>query len=111
MPCDLFRLLQGIMGIRRTIRTRYIQSSTYRWLDRITVQPNILLELGTTATQYALFSSLMTLPGKFFGGFSGVLVDAVGYSWFFVYAAVTGFPAVFLVLFLIKHRIATQKVV
>jgi PAT family beta-lactamase induction signal transducer AmpG len=64
-----------------------------------------------TATQYALFSSLMTLPGKFFGGFSGVLVDAVGYSWFFVYAAATGFPAVFLVLFLIKHRIATQKVV
>ncbi len=64
-----------------------------------------------TATQYALFSSLMTLPGKFFGGFSGVLVDAVGYSWFFVYAAATGLPAVFLVLFLIKHRIATQKVV
>jgi hypothetical protein len=39
------------------------------------------------------------------------LVDAVGYSWFFVYAAATGLPAVFLVLFLIKHRIATQKVV
>lgn len=63
-----------------------------------------------TATQYALFSSLMTLPGKFFGGFSGVLVDAVGYSWFFVYAAATGLPAVFLILFLIKNRIVTQKV-
>ena len=63
-----------------------------------------------TATQYALFSSLMTLPGKFFGGFSGVLVDAVGYSWFFVYAAATGLPAVFLILFLIKYRIVTQKV-
>ncbi len=63
-----------------------------------------------TATQYALFSSLMTLPGKFFGGVSGVLVDAVGYSWFFVYAAATGLPAVFLILFLIKYRIVTQKV-
>lgn len=28
-----------------------------------------------TATQYALFSSLMTLPAKFIGGFSGVVVD------------------------------------
>ena len=29
-----------------------------------------------TATQYALFSSLMTLPGKFISGFSGMVVDA-----------------------------------
>ena len=28
-----------------------------------------------TATQYALFSSLMTLPGKFISGFSGLVVD------------------------------------
>jgi PAT family beta-lactamase induction signal transducer AmpG len=63
-----------------------------------------------TATQYALFSSLMTLPGKFFGGFSGVLVDAVGYSWFFIYAGATGLPAIFLILYLIKHRIVTKKV-
>ena len=29
-----------------------------------------------TATQYALFSSLMTLPGKFISGFSGFVVEA-----------------------------------
>lgn len=52
-----------------------------------------------TATQYALFSSLMTLPGKFFGGFSGVVVDAVGYEWFFVYAAGLGMPAVLLAIY------------
>lgn len=53
-----------------------------------------------TATQYALFSSLMTLPGKFQSGFSGVIVDHVGYSWFFAYAAVMGIPAIVLALVL-----------
>ncbi len=50
-----------------------------------------------TATQYALFSSLMTLPGKFVGGFSGVIVDFAGYPWFFALAAGFGVPAILLV--------------
>ena len=50
-----------------------------------------------TATQYALFSSLMTLPGKFFGGFSGVIVDGFGYPLFFMVAAGMGVPAIILV--------------
>jgi len=49
-----------------------------------------------TATQYALFSSLMTLPGKFFSGFSGVIVDASDYGTFFLYAACMGLPAIIL---------------
>jgi PAT family beta-lactamase induction signal transducer AmpG len=49
-----------------------------------------------TATQYALFSSIMTLPGKFFSGFSGVIVDASSYQAFFIYAALMGLPAIFL---------------
>ncbi len=49
-----------------------------------------------TATQYALFSSLMTLPGKFLGGFSGVVVEAEGYPFFFVLAACMGLPAIVL---------------
>ncbi|WP_073277785.1 AmpG family muropeptide MFS transporter [Microbulbifer donghaiensis] len=53
-----------------------------------------------TATQYALFSSLMTLPGKFISGFSGVVVDAQGYSQFFIYVAILGTPAVLLAIFL-----------
>ncbi len=56
-----------------------------------------------TATQYALFSSLMTLPGQFIGGFSGVVVDALGYANFFVYAASAGIPAILLVLYLMRH--------
>lgn len=49
-----------------------------------------------TATQYALFSSLMTLPGKFMSGFSGIIVDSFDYQVFFLYAAVMGIPAVVL---------------
>ncbi len=55
-----------------------------------------------TATQYALFSSLMTLPGKFLAGFSGVIVDATSYTVFFLYAAALGTPAIVLVLYLMK---------
>ena len=49
-----------------------------------------------TATQYALFSSLMTLPGKFLSGFSGLVVDAAGYGDFFLYTAAMGLPSILL---------------
>ena len=57
-----------------------------------------------TATQYALFSSLMLLPAKFLGGFSGNVVDGFGYPIFFLYAAALGLPAVLLVLYLMGRR-------
>ena len=57
-----------------------------------------------TATQYALFSSLMTLPGKFISGFSGVIVDSAGYSSFFVTAAAMGIPAIVLVLVIMRRE-------
>lgn len=56
-----------------------------------------------TATQYALFSSLMTLPAKIVGGFSGYVVDMAGYPIFFLYAGMLGLPAIALVLFLLKY--------
>ncbi len=55
-----------------------------------------------TATQYALFSSLMTLPAKVLGGFSGVVVDAQGYMAFFLYAGLLGIPAILLSLRVIR---------
>jgi MFS transporter, PAT family, beta-lactamase induction signal transducer AmpG len=57
-----------------------------------------------TATQYALFSSLMTLPGKFFSGFSGVIVDAYDYHSFFLYAACMGIPAILLAITVARHN-------
>jgi len=57
-----------------------------------------------TATQYALFSSMMTLPGKFMSGFSGVIVDASGYYEFFLYAAAMGLPAIILAWVVMRHH-------
>ena len=61
-----------------------------------------LTNMAFTATQYALFSSFYALPGKFVGGFSGFIVDAVGYAWFFAYTALIGIPGLLLLYAL--HR-------
>ena len=58
-----------------------------------------------TATQYALFSSLMTLPAKIIGGFSGIVVEAAGYAWFFLYAGLLGAPALLLIIYLMRKPI------
>ncbi len=63
-----------------------------------------LTNTAYTATQYALFSSLMTLPGKFLSGFSGMIVDASGYVVFFTSAALVGLPAIMLVSILIRRE-------
>ncbi|PHQ73366.1 MAG: AmpG family muropeptide MFS transporter [Marinobacter sp.] len=55
-----------------------------------------------TATQYALFSSLMTLPGKFIGGFSGIVVAGFGYAEFFLVAGIMGVPAILLAIYLMR---------
>ncbi len=53
-----------------------------------------------TATQYALLSSIMLLPAKFLGGFSGEIVDQFGYVNFFIYAGCLGLPAILLAIYL-----------
>jgi PAT family beta-lactamase induction signal transducer AmpG len=50
-----------------------------------------------SATQYALFSSVMLLLPKFIAGFSGQFVDAYGYENFFIATAILGFPVLILV--------------
>ncbi|NNE24688.1 MAG: MFS transporter [Rhizobiales bacterium] len=55
-----------------------------------------------SASQYAIFSSLFTLMGKFIGGFSGIVVDGYGYFTFFGVAAALGVPAIVLTLYLMR---------
>ncbi|HVO14249.1 MAG TPA: MFS transporter [Alphaproteobacteria bacterium] len=75
-----------------------------------------------TATQYALFSSLMTLTGKIIGGFSGVVAENLGlvvqggkvlnveaYANFFVYSAAVGIPAILLILYLMRVASADKR--
>jgi len=57
-----------------------------------------LTNVSYSATQYALFSSLMLLLPKFLGGFSGVLVDQIGYPGFFTLTALMGVPVLLLIL-------------
>ena len=57
-----------------------------------------LTSVAYTATQYALFSALMTLLGNFIGGFSGRVVEATDWVTFFLYASAMGLPAIALSL-------------
>ncbi|PIF76152.1 PAT family beta-lactamase induction signal transducer AmpG [Variovorax sp. 54] len=56
-----------------------------------------LTNVSYSATQYALFSSLMLLLPKFIAGYSGAFVDAYGYSTFFTATALLGVPVLLLV--------------
>jgi PAT family beta-lactamase induction signal transducer AmpG len=56
-----------------------------------------LTNIQFTAVQYAIFSSLMTLLPKIFGGYSGTLVEQFGYSEFFVITTLIGIPVLWLV--------------
>ena len=81
-------------GLAGTVFIAYLSSLTNR---------------AYTATQYALFSSIMLLLPKFIGGFSGVVVDATSYPVFFLYAAALGIPSVLLILLLMKKDKAMDK--
>jgi PAT family beta-lactamase induction signal transducer AmpG len=52
----------------------------------------------------------MLLPAKFIGGFSGDIVDAYGFVPFFIYTASIGFPAILLILYLIRNPAPTEEI-
>jgi len=56
-----------------------------------------LTNVQYSATQYALFSSLMLLLPKYLAGYSGSYVDKFGYENFFVGTALLGIPVLVLV--------------
>lgn len=53
-----------------------------------------------SATQYALFSSLYAIPGKYLEGKSGAIVDAFGYVPFYAYTALLNLPGLLLLAWL-----------
>ena len=62
-----------------------------------------LTNTAYTATQYALFSSLMTLFPKMIAGFSGIVVDNFGYFTFYIYSSLLGLPAILIILYLMRQ--------
>jgi PAT family beta-lactamase induction signal transducer AmpG len=53
-----------------------------------------LVNLRHTATQYAMFSSLVMLSGKVLGYWSGHIVNNIGFTEYFVLSAAAALPAV-----------------
>lgn len=56
-----------------------------------------LTNLQFSATQYALLSSIMLLLPRLIGGYSGVMVEKLGYADFFLATALIGIPTLLLI--------------
>jgi len=56
-----------------------------------------LTNVSFTAVQYAIFSSVMTLFPKLLGGYSGSMVEGMGYPAFFVMTALLTIPVLILI--------------
>ena len=61
-----------------------------------------LTSLKFTATQYALFSSIMLFLPKLIAGYSGSWVDIMGYQNYFIVTALLGIPVLFLIVYISK---------
>jgi len=68
-----------------------------------------LTNIRYSATQYALFSSMMLLLPKWLAGFSGVFVDSFGYQTFFYGTAIIGAPVLVLIWATIHFKIVQIK--
>jgi PAT family beta-lactamase induction signal transducer AmpG len=63
-----------------------------------------LTNISFTATQYAIFTSLMTFLPKVLGGYSGTMVDGMGYSNFFLVTALIGIPVLALIIYIGRRK-------
>ena len=61
-----------------------------------------LTSLKFTATQYALFSSMMLFLPKLIAGYSGSWVDVMGYQNYFIITALLGVPVLILIMYISK---------
>ncbi len=68
-----------------------------------------LTNISYSATQYALFSSMMLLLPKFVAGYSGTFVDAFGYGNFFTATALLGVPVLLLVALASRQKTAVAQ--
>ncbi len=61
-----------------------------------------LTNVSFTAMQYALYTSLMTLAPKLIAGYSGSMVDSLGYPTFFTVTALMGLPVLVLIAWIAR---------
>ncbi len=60
---------------------------------------SMLVNKQFTAVQYAMFSSVMTLFPKILGGYSGGMVEQMGYAQFYLMTAIIGIPVVLMLMY------------
>ena len=63
-----------------------------------------LTNISFTAVQYAILSSLMTLFPKLLGGYSGSMVNELGYENFFLMTALIGLPVICLIYYIMRIK-------
>jgi PAT family beta-lactamase induction signal transducer AmpG len=70
---------------------------------------SMLVNRQHTATQYALLSSLVNLPGKLLGFFAGGIATAAGYAGYFVLTVLALIPAMLLYAVLWRRMRAAER--
>jgi len=85
-PLGLFFVVSGEylgVGMGTVALTAYLARETSR---------------AFTATQFALFSSIVVIPRTFANASTGFLVEAMGYTWFFLLCTAVAVPGMLMLL-------------
>ena len=64
---------------------------------------SMLVNRQFTAVQYAMFSSVMTLFPKILGGYSGAMVENMGFAQFYLLTTIIGIPVVLMLVY--AHKV------
>jgi len=97
---DVTRLTLVISG--ENLAQGFLGTTAVAWMSA-------LINQRYTATQYALFSSLIMFPGKVLGFFSGAIVQFNdGYGFYFLLSALLALPAVGL-FFWLKPKLSLEQ--
>ncbi len=114
----LFGILQGVTNLVYICQA-YAGNNVYA-LSLTICMDNLAAGMGTTAlvaymaslcnaaysaTQYALLSSLMSLPRDIFASTSGVLADHVSWPMFFLIASLMVLPGLILLAYMLKKKV------
>lgn len=98
-PADI-RVFVAVIG-GENLAGGFLGTAAVAWLSS-------LVNRHYTATQYALFSSLVALPGKLLGGVSGFVVGGFGYTTLFIASTLAILPALGLFAWLQRQRITHE---
>ena len=104
---NLFFAVLSMVGPEPWMLTVTISADNFAMGFASTVLITYLASLTSasyTATQYALFSSLMSFFGKLIAGYSGEVQEAIGWTGFFLYAAATGIPAIIIAVYISRNE-------